>query len=213
LAMGRRDSGNGGRSGTATRDASPEQEESAVSNEVATGAPEREEARDRGARGRAGARPARTAPRSTGFALRIYKSGQGYYTRVGTAVGLGVLVVCGAVFLLNELGSIDLSQKALLPVQYGVTVGFIVAMAGLIYWLVGVSRKANDFFIATEGEMKKVSWSTRKEVVRSTKVVIVTVILMAVFLFVADIVFMAFFNAIGVLKGGPGLLKLFGIEP
>ena len=49
-------------------------------------------------------------------------------------------------------------------------------MCVLTYWVVGVNRKANDFFIATEGEMKKVNWSTRAEVIRSTKVVIVTVV-------------------------------------
>ena len=94
--------------------------------------------------------------------------------------------------------------------QYGVAVGFMLAMGVLLYWVVGLNRKANDFFIATEGEMKKVNWSSRQEVVRSTKVVIVTVVLMGVFLFVVDLLFMEFFSSIEVLKTPSMLRKLFG---
>jgi preprotein translocase SecE subunit len=57
--------------------------------------------------------------------------------------------------------------------------------------------------------MKKVSWSTRKEVIRSTKVVIFSVIVLGIFLFLADIMFMLFFSSINVLKG-PTLERLFG---
>jgi len=142
--------------------------------------------------------------------LRVYKPGQGYYTRLGTAIGIGVLTVTGAAFLLNELSTLGLEAKYLLPVQYGVTFGFIVAMGVLVYWIAGIGRKSNDFFIATEGEMKKVRWSTRKEVVRSTRVVIVTVVVLGVFLFAWDIAFMLFFSTIKVLKASPGLERLFG---
>ena len=58
-------------------------------------------------------------------------------------------------------------------------------------------------------EMKKVSWSTRKELIRSTKVVIFSVIVLGVFLFMADVMFMLFFSTIKVLQG-PGLERLFG---
>ncbi|MBI1827694.1 MAG: preprotein translocase subunit SecE [Planctomycetes bacterium] len=54
--------------------------------------------------------------------------------------------------------------------------------------------------IATEGEMKKVNWSSRREVVGSTKVVILFSMAMALYLFVVDIVFQTLFQAIGVLK-------------
>ena len=160
------------------------------------------ETRDRVARQRDAGRP-------SGFGLRIYKPGQGYYTRMGTAIGIGILSVTGASFLLEQLGNLDLDQTYLLPVQYGVAFGFIVLMALVVYWIAGLGRSTNDFFIATEGEIKKVRWSTRKEVTRSTKVVIVTVVLMGTFLFVADILFMLFFSTIKVLKASPGLDRLF----
>lgn len=160
-------------------------------------------------------RPVRpTPPRASspgGGGLRIYKSGQGYYTRMGTAIGAGVLVAWGAYFFLDELSAaLDPDAKYYYPVQYGVAVGFILAMGALLYWVVGLNRRTNDFFIATEGEMKKVNWSTRQEVVRSTKVVIVTVVLMAVVLFVADLLFMEFFSIIDVLKTPSMLQRLFG---
>jgi len=142
--------------------------------------------------------------------MRIYKPGQGYHTRLGTAIGIGVLAVTGAAFLLEELGTLTLSPTYLLPVQYGVTFGFIVVMALLVYWITGVKRSTNDFFIATEGEIKKVRWSTRKEVTRSTKVVIVAVVLLGAFLFLWDLLFMVFFSTIGVLKASPGLDRIFG---
>jgi preprotein translocase subunit SecE len=63
-----------------------------------------------------------------------------------------------------------------------------------------VNRKSSDFMIATEGEMKKVSWSSRREVIGSTKVVILFTIALACFLFVVDLAFQTLFSAIGVLK-------------
>lgn len=155
-------------------------------------------------------RPTAEPSEGGGFALRLYKPGQGYYTRIGTAIGIGILAVWGAYALMNQIENSGLSGPYRLPIQYGVPAGFIIAMGVLVYWLTGLSRKANDFFIATEGEMKKVRWSTRKELTRSTKVVIFTVVVLGAFLFVWDIVFMLIFEAIGVLKGVPTLARLFG---
>ena len=56
------------------------------------------------------------------------------------------------------------------------------------------SKRAADFMIATEGEMKKVSWSSRKEIIGSTKVVIVTSLLMGVILFLVDLLFHKIFQ-------------------
>lgn len=83
-------------------------------------------------------------------------------------------------------------------------------MGVAVYWVVGLNRKANDFFIATEGEMKKVNWSSRQEVVRSTKVVIVTVFLLSVLLFLADVAFMETFSFIKVLETQSMLRQLLG---
>jgi len=89
---------------------------------------------------------------------------------------------------------------------------FVVGLGVLMYWIVGLNRRANDFFIATEGEMKKVSWSSRKDVVRSTKVVIASVLMLGVMLFVVDLAFMWFFHLLGVLKVFPDFARVFGFK-
>ena len=85
-----------------------------------------------------------------------------------------------------------------------ITPGIPIALAvvlGVIAWrLTFVSRKSSDFMIATEGEMKKVSWSSKREVIGSTKVVILFTVLLALFLFVVDFAFQVFFKSVGVLK-------------
>jgi preprotein translocase SecE subunit len=63
-----------------------------------------------------------------------------------------------------------------------------------------VGRKSSDFMIATEGEMKKVSWSRKREVIGSTKVVIMFTLLLALLLFFVDLVFQYIFSEVGVLK-------------
>jgi preprotein translocase SecE subunit len=73
--------------------------------------------------------------------------------------------------------------------------------AALVYWLVGANPKMVDFLIATDGEMKKVNWSTRKDVINSTWVVIGASIVIAGGLFLVDLVFKFFFGLIGVLEG------------
>jgi preprotein translocase subunit SecE len=66
-------------------------------------------------------------------------------------------------------------------------------LALLIFWLVNKPSLA-DFLIAAEGEMKKVSWSSRQEIAVSTFIVIVVVISMAVLLGTTDIGFRTFFT-------------------
>lgn len=146
-----------------------------------------------------------------GGGLRIYKPGQGFYTRVGTAIGIGILAVAGAYYLSSELDYvIDPAASHALPVKYSIVVAFLLVMGGVTYWVAGANRRTNDFFIATEGEMKKVSWSTWPEVIRSTKVVILSVLMLGVFLFVVDLAFMALFSWINVLEGWAAFERLFG---
>ena len=59
-----------------------------------------------------------------------------------------------------------------------------------------------DFLIATEAEMNKVSWTTRKRLIQDTVVVLVTVFLLTLFLFVVDILWFKILSAprIGVIR-------------
>jgi preprotein translocase subunit SecE len=50
--------------------------------------------------------------------------------------------------------------------------------------------KARDFVVEVWAELKKSSWPTRQELVDSTIVVIVTVLILGVFVALADMVFL-----------------------
>ncbi len=71
----------------------------------------------------------------------------------------------------------------------------------LAFWLAGVRPGAVEFLIATDLEMKKVNWSSRKEIIGSTWVVIGATFLIAAALFVFDLGLQWFFRAIRVLEG------------
>ena len=174
------------------------------------------DARQRGAKGSSGSkRPPRSVQaRGTGGGFfEVYKRGQGYWTRVGTAVGGGLIILAGAAYVDDRLSIFRTDDVWTLYLQHGVPVLMIVGLGLLLYWLVGANRKCCDFMIATEGEMKKVSWSTKRELIVSTKVVIVATLSMGFMLFVVDLIFMLFFSSIGVLRGQESIWKaLFGIR-
>ncbi len=157
---------------------------------------------DRGDRG-GGGRKVASSTGGPGF-FAVYKPGQGYYTRLGTAIGAGAIIVFGAHYIYGQLGRFDPAVKLGVP-------SILLAVLGVVlFWIAGSSRKTNDFFIATEGEMKKVSWSTKKEVIGSTKVVLAFTFMMALFLFIVDGAFMVFFSSVNVLQ--LPIKKLLGLE-
>ncbi len=124
----------------------------------------------------------------------IYKRGQGKYTRLCSAFGAAIIAGLGCLRLYKKLQATDLG----LWVETMVPACLFVVLGVLIFWLVNKPSIA-DFMIAAEGEMKKVSWSSRKEIAVSTFIVIVVVILMAVLLGVVDVSFEVFFsNIIGI---------------
>jgi preprotein translocase SecE subunit len=57
-----------------------------------------------------------------------------------------------------------------------------------------------EFLINTEAELAKVTWSTRKRLIRDTGVVLLTVLLLALFLYVFDIVWVLLLQALQVLR-------------
>ncbi len=120
--------------------------------------------------------------------LKIYKRGQGYYTRLYSALTLFVIVVfgCYALYLKLEGVSADVRMSVLL--QTLIPTGVCIVFAGLIFWLANKPNVA-DFLISAEGEVKKVSWSSRREIVVSTVIVMCVVAIMAVLLLVADFTF------------------------
>lgn len=225
------------------------------------------------------------------MALGLYKPGQGYWTRVLTAVGLGVIALAGAMWLWQQLQAVPVGKKAwtmdiaavvgaptvnqevalfadteaktrlgtatvteiapggksitvgalhldkgadastarrleasptaggpdafsasiarkqgvaafnILYVQAGVACAVILFATGFIYWLTAIRPSSNEFFIAVDSEMRKVNWSTRREVLGSTWVVIAVCGGITCLLFVVDFFFGAFFKWAGVIGG------------
>jgi len=158
-----------------------------------------------------GGKTNREAPSLKHSPFDLYKSGQGYWVRMGTAVSGGILIAGGFNFLFQQLSLYRTDQAWTLWMQLGVPLVVSLVLGYLLFWFVGNNRKSCDFMIATEGEMKKVSWSTRREIWGSTKVVIFFTLLMGLLLFVVDVAFWFFFSAIGVLKGPDPLQALFGV--
>ncbi len=218
------------------------------------------------------------------MSLGIYKPGQGYWTRVLTAVGLGVLCLTGIIWLWNQVGanfpvpinswnltlaapsgdiapgqqvrfylnadaaepigtalvqSVDDTGRSMmvnnvamtgsnttmtinlvsadgydaavsnrigipaynvLYIQAAMAAALLVLAAILIYLIVGTRQRTNEFFIAVDTEMRKVNWSTRREIIGSTTVVIAVCFVLTGVLFAVDLAFGSFFQAIGILK-------------
>jgi preprotein translocase subunit SecE len=133
------------------------------------------------------------------MAFGIYKPGQGYWTRVMSAIGIGMLGLAGANWGWEQLAVINTSFEVIY-LQAGVAGGFALFTGIFTYWIVGMNRNVNEFFIATEGELRKVAWPPRKELTGSTWVVIGISVLIATILFVSDLAFAFLFRELGVLK-------------
>jgi preprotein translocase SecE subunit len=144
-----------------------------------------------------------------------YKANQGQRVRRATVIGVMVLVICGIITLINH-GSLrtgagwlvakpfatDVWAPAVDPwvvtapfgsskmvFMYRITLMMpvlIFVVACWFSWRLVNWPMFGDFLIATEAEMNKVSWTTRKRLVQDTIVVLAAVLLMTVFLFVVD---------------------------
>ncbi|MEM1108526.1 MAG: preprotein translocase subunit SecE [Planctomycetota bacterium] len=134
--------------------------------------------------------------------LPIYKPGQGYWTRVLSAVGAGTLVLAGAGWLMGPSSPVTkfgfVSNANELPIKASVATAVVIGFGLLIYFLLNKARVV-DFMIAVEAEMKKVNWPSKKEIIGSTWVVICGTFLFAGLLFVINILFGFIFVEIGIL--------------
>jgi preprotein translocase SecE subunit len=147
------------------------------------------------------------------FHAASYKGNQGVRVRRGTIVGILAVGVFGIATLVSNrfFGS----ERPELPNDWYWTVPFTnptqyaylmfkvhlimpVVLGILLIWvawrIVNVPVFA-DFLIATEAEMNKVSWTTRKRLMQDTVVVLVTVFLFTMFLFVVDIIWIKVLSA------------------
>ena len=121
------------------------------------------------------------------MAFKIYKRGQGYYTRLYTAITIFVIATFGCYALYGKLKGASIWIETLVPTAVCVAFGLFG------YWLVNKPNVA-DFMISAEGEIKKVSWSSRKEIIASTIIVVCVVLTMAGLLWITDMTFQMLFR-------------------
>jgi len=121
--------------------------------------------------------------------LKIYKRSQGKNSRLWTALAVFAVVVLGCWRLYEQLHGKGPWVETVIPVAV------CAAFSALIYWLSNRPAVA-DFLIAAEGEIKKVSWSSRKEILNSTRIVIFVVVVMAAFLGAVDLSFHWIFDVV-----------------
>jgi len=133
------------------------------------------------------------------FTTDRYKASQGLRVRRATMLGVMLLGASGIYALYNHfLFATTVTDWALripftdlrIPILPDIKITLPLLLAAACLWL--AFRAVNlpvfaDFLIATEAEINKVSWPTRKSVVQDTVVVLATVLLLTVFLFVVDI--------------------------
>jgi preprotein translocase subunit SecE len=126
-----------------------------------------------------------------------YKPNQGWNARLYTFIGI-ILVVASGVwrahdFLLDET----------VAWRFGVPTLLGLVFAWFTYRIVQFPPFA-EFLIATEAEMNKVSWTSKADLHRATTVVLTSVVVMAVFLFLVDWVWLYVLKLIGVLQFSGG---------
>lgn len=129
----------------------------------------------------------------------LFKPAQGWYARLYTALGLGAIAAAG-VYQVYET-TMDYT-----PVwRLGIPTALLLVLGWLIFRVVHFPPFA-EFLIATEAEMNKVSWTSKDDLYRATTVVLTTVLIMAVFLFVVDWLWLFILRTIGILQftGGGG---------
>jgi len=115
----------------------------------------------------------------------LYKRTQGKITRQVTAAALFVSIALGCWQLSIILRDWNWLQARTRGLQYAIP-GMLLALgAWLSYRLVNYAPFA-DFLIAVEAEMAKVSWPSRRELVRATVVVLVTMLALTIMLYVYD---------------------------
>jgi preprotein translocase SecE subunit len=157
--------------------------------------------------------PAVSSKAKPGF-FTIYKSGHGYWTRMGTVAGAALILFLMTAFLYEQLpvalgnafATKDIARNVTdtraKHVTLAICAGFVAVYSLIVFRLMNKPSNA-DFLIATDSEMKKVNWTSQADLIGSTKVVIGFMFMIAFLLFALDVIFGYFFNFIHVLVNPP----------
>lgn len=152
------------------------------------------------------------------MAFEIYRKGVGVYARFAVAGLFGVASLFAAYSLYGTLiDRPELFAGAKIPLlnirlTWGIVSSFFLfVFCGVIIGVftlgfeVGLkridnkSKKAIEFFIETQAELQKVSWPTKNELIGSTVVVIVCIIIFSIYILGVDWVVSSIIESIGLL--------------
>ena len=148
------------------------------------------------------ARKAKTDAAAQGGLLSTYKPGQGFWTRIGTSLGGAILLLFLLLFIHNKMPAWVPGINQNPGLLYGIVAGIGAVLLAIGFLLLNRPKHA-EFLIETDAEMKKVSWPTWPELIGSTRVVIIFMLLMGLVLFLYDLFFGYGFFLINVNKINP----------
>ncbi len=126
------------------------------------------------------------------FQARLYKRNQGRITRQVTFAAIAIAMLLGCWRMHLSADPTDVAMRMGLPGAL-LCVGLWVA-----YRAVNFAGFA-DFLISVEAEMSKVSWPTKTELVRGSMVVLITILFLAGFLFMFDLMWAKVFYWLGIV--------------
>ena len=134
------------------------------------------------------------------FQWNVYKKSQGRITRQVTFAALAIVIALGGWRLSNlTAGLVSAAGPLREFVHVGVPLLLVLAGWWMAFRAVNMPSFA-DFLIAVEAEMNKVTWPSRTELIRSSLVVIFTILMLAGILYAYDLFWNAVLMAIGVLQ-------------
>ncbi|MCI0701189.1 MAG: preprotein translocase subunit SecE [Planctomycetia bacterium] len=148
------------------------------------------------------------------FSIHQYKRSLGVKVRRLTTLGIGIIGGT-AIYSMSFQGV--LPEHWVLAMPFGmesftvlpnarINIPILIGLAtGWVAWRAVHVPEFAEFLIATEAEMNKVSWSTRRRLAQDTVVVLITTLLLTLFLLVVDLFWgwLLSIKQVGVLPPAP----------
>ncbi len=117
-----------------------------------------------------------------------YKPNQGRRVRTAAAVGCALVAALAGAEVYSLLAGFQMTgqqEHVKLAIRLGVPVLVFALLAAVALYVLNRPRLA-DFLIDTQGELAKVSWPTRQQVLGSTGAVLILVLLFGAYLLILD---------------------------
>src|SRR5262249_41873831 len=136
------------------------------------------------------------------------------WTRICSCAAAGLIILLTANFIWTQLppqvreffvsstatpAEAVAAEKTVKRITVAICAVWVVGSSLLAWHLLNKPTNV-DFLIATDSEMKKVNWTSKEELIGSTKVVIVFMLMIAALLFTLDMYFTHLFFELKVLK-------------